>query len=408
MRESIQASTNENRNYWLYIFSIIFSSAAHYLLTISILTHFVFAQSVQKTTLSLAITWVPSTILLIVGGQFFARTNPCRGWFFMELLSSLSALCIAVSLSASAQICIFVSLFAKSAFDFITRVLRVAAIQQLFCEEKRAELTSLSQVCFYSGYAVAGLTGTFALAHLRPMAIAGGCSIILLISAIMIALMQPNGRLAYQTQGARKIFFNFDEISKSFDGFWATFMLLLICSVFFQGTFSVVQNLIPIQNYRLGKSSLGFVHFLMGSAILLGSISYNQARKKYSLLTSVPFENSLPLLIAVSLTAILFWISAIPTTPILAGIAYFLFIFIFEFLFMWLFVSLITNSKPTCQSDVLAFTHASCSLAQAGFALCLGFILETRSPAEIVAFSIFCVLGFTAFIVNYRRRIQQI
>lgn len=356
----------------------------HFFLLILATTFFsVVMESYSKTALAVAMTWLPSLVLLFVGGRWADKATPTRFWKIFELLNFFLCLGLAFAFYHSHIALILSFLFLKSLVEFLLRVARNATFVQLKTDFAVAQLIATGQSSLYLGFAAAGILGFFVLENFSSDFLAVVCSIFFLMPLLFVSRMEIKKlERPVEKKGV--------SILRAFEVVWlepATrfhFVMLALWAGLLQGSFSVLQNVLPETTFEAGKSGISLTHFAASLGILAGAIFFQTLDHRFRISSQRhPWLRKEYLLGTASVCG-LYLLAAFSQNPWVALLSFAGFVFVFEVFFMAFLVSCLNLSPVAEKGNVTALIHSFIPISQSVIAIATGSLIAYWQAGPLV------------------------
>jgi predicted MFS family arabinose efflux permease len=311
----------------------------------SVLLHIVLAMAIYAktssglmTSLFISLQWVPALLVVLYRSDWDHGMNPRVRWYLLDLTSALLTLPILFFITDANYWPVVGLLLVRGLVDQVNRINKTVATRVLFPKAKSTHYASFLQTGYHLGIGLGAIAGILFARAVDMHTIVGIDALTYVVSAVLVFFTRCVEEAARAGSAARKPLAG--RIAE-YRGALSADRRLLICAMmmpltatFFQGSYSVLQPIFPVQKLGLGSSAVSASYVLASIAIIAGSSSFSFFCKKYRLFER-PFLHTRILVATLSLiTAALYVCSVWVSNPIASAALFTLMIMAFEFLWM--------------------------------------------------------------------------
>lgn len=363
---------NEQRNLLFSTLSFTVSSAG------SVLLHIVFAMEVFArshsaflTSTFVALQWLPVLVVIIYRSDWDYGTHPKTRWMNLELICAALTLPLLYFIDDFEYLYMMPILFVRGILEQVNRINRTVATRILFSADKAKYYAPFLQTGYHVGIGLAALCGLFIYPALKLQHIVIIDIASYIIAACLMSMTCCTADFPKQGQNlpltARLRVYSQSLAAQPMLFFYAS--LLPLSATFFQGTYSVLQPIFPMQGLGAGQKAVSFSYLLATAAIVLGSSTYSTFSKRIQLFEQ-PLRFAVRLVMMCSILAISFYLLTVSTSNLwLSGICFFLMVYVFEFIWM------------TGYGGIVAYAPKAQLGAVFGITFCLGCVLASICAA---------------------------
>jgi hypothetical protein len=311
----------------------------------SVLLHIVLAVTVYAktgsglmTSLFVSLQWLPTLLVVLYRSDWDHGMNPRVRWFLLELVSAVLTVPILFFITDTNYLAVALLLLVRGLFDQVNRINKTVAARVLFPKAKAPHYASFLQSSYHVGIGLAAVLGIFVANRidLRLVVIMDGLSFV--IAAALIYLTRSVEEVAQAASVPRRsLKVRVGEYRDALNGD----RRLLLCAIlppltatFFQGTYSALQPIFPIQKLGLGPSAVSASYVMASVAVVVGSSSFSLALKKYRLFEQ-PFARIQLMAGLLSLLTAALYVGAVASmNPLVCAALFTLMVITFEFTWM--------------------------------------------------------------------------
>ncbi len=360
----------------------------HILLAVTIYSH---TGSGLLTAMFISLQWLPALLVVIYRSDWEYGVNPRIRWIFLDILSAILTLPILLFISQGEYIYVVLILMVRGFVDQIGRINRTVSSRFLFANEHLPGYASFLQSGYHIGISLAACAGVLFISTISLQVAVFVDIATFLISAILIYFSR--GVQVFKSSAdvkASSLSERFYEYKKTIGSDYRLFisaMLLPVTSTLFQGTYSVLQPIVPLKNEHLGSSAVSISYLLASVAIISGSSSFSFLSQKYKFFDRNFFQ--IKVLVAVlSVLAAIFYVMSIESQwPILNAVSFTLMVFLFEFVWMTGYAGLIAFSPQGKLGVVFGISFAIGCLFASIVSVILGYLIDYSDGAFFVIVS---------------------
>lgn len=387
----------------------------------SVLLHIVFAVAIYSqtgsgllTSLFVSLQWLPALLVVLYRSDWDHGIHPKKRWFLLDGLSALLTLPVLyfVSNSGIELLPIILILLIRGVIDQISRINKTVICRFIFSKEKSTHYASFMQTGYHFGIGLAAITGIFIADKTSLINIVLIDVATFVISAVLVLLIKYNGDVDFPKSAPRM-----SLVQRSKD-YWTSLSAdkrLLFCAVitplsatFFQGTYSVLQPIFPLEFLQLDAAAVSTSYVLASLAIFVGSSSFSFSVKKYRLFDE-PFSLITNGVLVLSVLAAAAYMTTVTTTNIwLCALCFTLMVFIFEFVWMAGYSGIVQFSPQNKLGSTFGISFAIGCLFGSVAAAATGYLLDIFDNDFASAVAIFMVvyLAIVVFIYLLCRNVE--
>ncbi len=341
----------------------------------SVLLHIVFALVIYKETNSGLITsvfislqWLPTLLVILYRSDWDHGMDPIKRWYLLDLLSAALTLPLLFFIDDSNYMAIVLLLLVRGIVDQINRINKTVCARIIFPEDKTSQYASFMQTGYHVGIGLAAVAGIFMLRELDLKFVIWLDVLTFVASALLMMCAKKASKVELPMSKARQAL---KQRISEYAGALKQDGRLLFCAMlppmtatFFQGTYSVLQPIFPIQYLGLDTSAVSASYILASVAIVVGSFGFSFFNKQYKIFEK-SFKHVHRLIISLSILAVITYILCVWTTnPLISAVAFTLMILLFEFLWMAGYVGIVAFAPNGQLGSVFGISFAiGCILA---------------------------------------------
>ena len=311
----------------------------------SVLLHIVLAMAIYAktgsglmTSLFISLQWVPALVVVLFRSDWDHGMNPRVRWYLLDLVSAVLTLPILFFITEASYWPIVGLLLVRGLVDQVNRINKTVAARALFPKAKATHYASFLQSGYHFGIGMAAIAGIFFARTVVMRTVVAIDALTFVVSAALVFFTRCVEDAGHANSSPRKPLAG--RIAEYWDALSADrrllfcAMLMPLTATFFQGSYSVLQPIFPIQKLGLGSSAVSASYVLSSIAIIVGSSSFSFFCKKYRLFDK-PFLHTRFLVATLSLVAAALYVcSAWMSSPIASAALFTLMIVVFEFIWM--------------------------------------------------------------------------
>lgn len=369
--------------------NLLLSSAAFTISSAgSVLLHIVLAVTVYAktgsglmTSLFVSLQWLPTLLVVLYRSDWDHGMNPRVRWYMLELVSAALTVPILFFITDTNYLGVALLLLVRGLFDQVNRINKTVASRVLFPKEKITHYASFLQSSYHVGIGLAAVLGIFIASRLdlRLVVIIDGMSFVLAAALISLTRSVEASTQSTTVPPRRTLKVRVAEYRDALNGD----RRLLLCAVlvplsatFFQGTYSALQPIFPIQKLGLGASAVSASYVMASVAIVAGSSSFSLVLKKYRL-----FEQPFPRIqLMAGLLALLnagLYVGAVTSgNPLVCAALFTLMVVTFEFTWMLGYSGIIAFSPKGQLGSVFGISFALGCFFASVLAAVVGALLD--------------------------------
>lgn len=393
---------NHKRSYYNSVIACIstfLASTASSVFIIGMSSHFyAIRHSSWESAITIALTWLPGVLLLLIGGNWADIYSSRTTWSLAEIGTVIVRLTVIYLLGREKYTYVFVLIGVEGILGGMSRVLRTTCVAKFVSDEYRGRAATWIQTLLYVGSGIAGVVAGFILKTggvVDTTWLAIGLSFLAAMTILFVQeLKQPLIDIAAES---RKTIYLWDAFEKSFSLMRARPILmfslgvLILMGMFFQGSYTFFETIIPIQHFGLGQSAVGFAYGLSSVAVIAGAILYQATQ---GLLKPAEREFGVfqkQILTLALFGALVYAVLSLMTSITAAMILFTVFVAIYEFCFLMCYARFVQDCPPSDLGKASSFLHAIAPMGQGIVVLCLGWIFPKLQSFSL---AVGCILFF--------------
>lgn len=383
----------------------------------SVLLHIVLAVSIYAktgsglmTSVFISLQWLPAMLVVLVRSDWNDGVDPRARWLRLELVSAALTVPVALIPDSAGYWPIIVILLVRGLVDQVNRINKTVATRVLFPRAKATHYASFLQSGYHCGIGFAAVVGVLVADRLDVRTVAWLDALTFVAAAGLVwftrcleasaeagqTVGQKAGHPARQPLVAR--------LAEYRDALAAD-RRLLVCALlppltatFFQGTYSVLQPIFPVQRFGLGPAAVSMSYVLASIGIVAGSASFSFFCRRTRLFEQ-PFVKVRRLTVALSAIAALFYIAAAcGMSPAISGGLFLAMVVAFEFLWMMGYSGMVALAPNGRLGAVFGISFAlGCFLASVQAAL-VGALIDRFGGRFVELVSLLMMLYLTVVI----------
>jgi predicted MFS family arabinose efflux permease len=326
-----------------------------------VLLHIVLAVSIYAktgsglmTSVFISLQWLPAMLVVLVRSDWNEGVNPRLRWLRLELVSAALTVPVALIPDSAGYWPIIVILLVRGLVDQVNRINKTVATRVLFPRAKATHYASFLQSGYHCGIGFAAVVGVLVADRLDVHTVALLDALTFVAAAGLVwftrcieasaEAVQEAGRKAGREAGREARHTARQPLIArlaEYRDMLAGDRRLLVCALlppltatFFQGTYSVLQPIFPVQRFGLGPAAVSMSYVLASIGIVAGSASFSFFCRRTRLFEQ-PFVKVRRLTVALSAIAALLYIAAAcGMSPAMSGALFLAMVVVFEFLWM--------------------------------------------------------------------------
>jgi len=311
----------------------------------SVLLHIMLAITVYAktgsglmTSVFVALQWLPAMLVVLYRSDWDSGMNPRVRWYVLELVSATLTLPIVLLIGNGNYLAVAMVLLVRGLVDQVNRINKTVAARVLFPKAKATHYASFLQSSYHVGIALAAVSGIFLAKSIDIRLIVVLDALTFVVAAVLIALTRTVEENDQASQTPRRSLAS--RLAEYRDALRDDPRLLLcallpaLTSTFFQGTYSALQPIFPVQKLGLGSAAVSASYVIVSVAVVIGSSAFAFFCKKYRFFEQ-PFRHVQLLVIVLSLgAAVLYVVTVSAATAFISAPTFALMIVVFEFTWM--------------------------------------------------------------------------
>jgi len=342
----------------------------------SVLLQIIFATTIYQSTGSAKLTalfvslqWLPVLAVVLFKSDWEDGKEPRSFWLKINVLSAIFTCPILLFLDGPNYVALFVILFIRGLFDYMDKVIRTVAVRDLFPEEKIASYAGIFQTGYHLGIALAAIAGILLGDYFEIKTVVILNIITFTVSVLLISMTKPLQKTILEKKENitsvmmrfRHYFFLISQNKKIL--FSAT--LPPLASVFFQGTYSVLQPVYPLVSLGLNADSVAISYVLASIAILGGSTFFAYINRRFDFFKG-RYEKIVKIVFSLSCISSFAYILSVSTTNLwICSASFMVMIFTFEMIWMFGYTGMVAYSPEGELGTVygISFCIGSCMVS---------------------------------------------
>ncbi|WP_018693433.1 MFS transporter [Algicola sagamiensis] len=366
----------------------------------SILLHIVFALKIYEQTQSglltsffISLQWLPMLLVIIYRSDWEHGLNPRTRWYLLDGLCALLTLPILLFIPSTDYFAIVGLLFVRGIFDQINRINKTVAVKALFPKEKAIHYASFLQTGYHVGIGLAAVIGIFLIDNLDLMTVVWIDAATFVVSAGLLLCTTSINAVDFPRQVARSPFKKriqeYMEALRSEPRLFFCAILPPATATFFQGTYSVLQPLFPIQGLGLGTAEVSISYILASIAIVAGSSGFSIFCKRYQLFER-SFQQTIFLVVSLSFIAALSYVLSVWTqSPVVSAIFFTIMVLLFEFVWMNGYAGIVAFAPNGKLGSVFGISFSIGCLMASFIGMLVGLLLDMTENNFLLAVGTF-------------------
>jgi hypothetical protein len=375
----------------------------------SVLLHIVLAVSIYAktgsglmTSVFISLQWLPAMLVVLVRSDWNEGVDPRVRWFRLELVSAALTVPIALIPASAGYWPIIAILLVRGLVDQVNRINKTVATRVLFPRAKATHYASLLQSGYHCGIGFAAIAGVLVADRLDVHTVALLDALTFVAAAGLVGFtrcIEPSAEVGHTTrQSLVARLAEYRDVLAGDRRLLVCALLPPLTATFFQGTYSVLQPIFPVQRFGLGPAAVSMSYVLASIGIVAGSASFSFFCRKTRLFEQ-PFVKVRRLAIALSALAALLYIgTACGMSPAASGALFLAMVVVFEFLWMMGYSGMVALAPSGRLGSVFGISFAlGCFLASLQAAL-VGALVDRFDGRFVELISLLMMLYLTVVI----------
>lgn len=379
----------------------------------SVLLHIVLALAIYNqtgsalvTSLFVSLQWLPAFLVVIYRSNWEHGLEPRVRWYLLDLLSAILTIPVFFLVDTQNYLAITLVLLIRGIVDQINRINKTVAARVLFPNEKMTHYASFLQSSYHVGIGLAAMAGVFFADYLDLKMIVIIDVLTFVLSAGLIMLTHSVVKWSYsgiQKNSSFNVRLCEYRLALSRDPRLLLCALLMpVTATFFQGTYSVLQPIFPVDRFGLDVSAVSISYVLASVAIIIGSWSFSLFCKKVCLFKR-SFHDTRRLTIGCSaLAAVLYLGTVSAPSPLLSVVCFGLMIVLFEFLWMMGYSGTVAFAPIGQLGSIFGISFALGCLFASILSALLGLLMDFmgKNYLYLIFFLMFAYLASVALLLR--------
>ncbi|MDQ7978666.1 MFS transporter [Paraburkholderia sp. SARCC-3016] len=375
----------------------------------SVLLHIVLAISIYAktgsglmTSVFVSLQWLPAMLVVLVRSDWNDGVNPRVRWFRLELVSAALTVPVALIPDSAGYWPVIAVLLVRGLVDQVNRINKTVAARSLFPQAKAAHYASFLQSGYHCGIGLAAVAGVVAADRLDVRAVALLDALTFVAAAGLVWFTRCIEASPEASRSARpSLLVRLAEYRDVLAGDRRLLLCALLpplTATFFQGTYSVLQPIFPIQRFGLGPAAVSMSYVLASIGIVAGSASFSFFCRKTRLFEQ-PFVKVRRLTVVLSaLAALLYIAAACGMSPVTSGALFLAMVVVFEFLWMMGYSGMVALAPKGRLGSVFGISFAlGCFVASMQAAL-VGALIDRFDGRFVEVVGLLMMLYLTVII----------
>jgi len=359
----------------------------------SVLLHVVLAVTVfgktgssLMTSMFVALQWLPALLVVLYRSDWDRGIDPRVRWWRLELASAALTLPLLLLIGGGNYLAVAAVLLVRGLADQVNRINKTVAARVLFPKAKATHYASFLQTSYHFGIALAAVVGiaTAGSLDIRWVALIDALTFVVAAGLIAITRCVEKVEEGGEPSPPRPLAARVAEYRSAL----RNDRRLLVCALlppltatFFQGTYSALQPIFPIQKLSLDSAAVSASYIIVSAAVLAGSSAFSFFCKKYRLFEQ-PFARTQLLAVLLSIAAAALYFGAVWTGSTLASAAQFgLMVLVFEFVWMMGYTGIVAFAPKGQLGSVFGISFALGCFFASVLATLTGALLEVLGGA---------------------------
>jgi hypothetical protein len=293
-------------------------------------------------------------------------------------------------------------LLVRGGVDQVNRINKTVAARALFPRARATHYASFLQSGYHCGIGLAAMVGVAVADRLQVRAVALLDALTFVVAAGLvwftccIEVRETVARAARQSLFARLA--EYRDVLAGDRRLLVCALLPPLTATFFQGTYSVLQPIFPVQRFGLGPAAVSMSYVLASVGIVAGSAAFSLFCRKTRLFEQ-PFAKVRRMTVVLSSLAALFYVgAACGVSPGVSAALFLVMVVVFEFLWMTGYSGMVALAPNGCLGSVFGISFAlGCFLASLQAAL-VGALVDRFDDRFVELVSLFMMFYLTVVI----------
>jgi hypothetical protein len=375
----------------------------------SVLLHIVLAVSIYAktgsglmTSVFISLQWLPAMLVVLVRSDWNDGADPRMRWFRLELVSAALTVPVALIPASAGYWPIIAILLMRGLVDQVNRINKTVAARALFPRDRATHYASFLQSGYHCGIGCAAVAGVAVADRLEVRAVALLDASTFVVAAALVSftrcIVTSPGAVRTTRQSLVVRLAEYRDLLAGDRRLLVCALLPPLTATFFQGTYSVLQPIFPVQRFGLGPAAVSMSYVLASMGIVAGSASFSFFCRKTRLFEQ-PFVKVRRLTVVLSaLAALLYIATASGMSPATSGALFLAMVVVFEFLWMMGYSGMVALAPHGRLGSVFGISFAfGCFLASLQAAL-VGALIDRFDGRFVELVSLLMVLYLTVVI----------
>ncbi|APR36708.1 MFS transporter [Paraburkholderia sp. SOS3] len=383
----------------------------------SVLLHIVLAISIYAktgsglmTSVFVSLQWLPAMLVVLVRSDWNDGVNPRVRWFRLELVSAALTVPVALIPDSAGYWPVIAVLLVRGLVDQVNRINKTVAARSLFPHAKATHYASFLQSGYHCGIGFAAVAGVVVADRLDVRAVALLDALTFVAAAGLVwftRCIEASPEVARNARPSLVVrLAEYRDVLAGDRRLLVCALLPPLTATFFQGTYSVLQPIFPIQRFGLGPAAVSMSYVLASIGIVAGSASFSFFCRKTRLFEQ-PFVKVRRLTVVLSaIAALLYVAAACGMSPATSGALFLAMVVVFEFLWMMGYSGMVALAPKGRLGSVFGISFAlGCFVASVQAAL-VGALIDRfdRRFVEVVGLLMMLYLTVIIFIASGNRQ----
>lgn len=341
----------------------------------SVLLHIVLAMAIYAktksglmTSLFVSLQWMPALLVVLYRSDWDHGMNPRVRWYLLDLLAAVLTLPVIYFVGGESYLPVVILLLIRGIVDHVNRINKTVAARVLFPKDKATHYASFLQTGYHFGIGLAAIVGIFLANRIDIRMVVLVDAMTFVVSAALVYFTRCVEEIDHPAVASRKpLGSRIAEYRDALMGDPRLFvyaMLMPLTATFFQGSYSVLQPIFPVQKLGLGAAEVSASYVLASVAIIIGSSLFSFFCKKCKPFER-PFLQMRFLIAAVSMLAAGLYVCSVWVgSPMASAVSFTLMIVVFEFIWMMGYGGTVAHAPKGQLGSVFGISFAiGCFLA---------------------------------------------
>lgn len=358
----------------------------------SVLLHIVLAITVYAqtgsglmTSLFVSLQWLPALLVVLYRSDWDHGMNPRKRWFVLELVSAVLTLPVLLFIADGNYLAVALVMLVRGLVDHVNRINKTVAARVLFPKAKATHYASFLQSSYHIGIALAAVLGIFLANSVDIRLVVLLDALTFVVAAGLIGLTRCVEEMEAGVGAIRRsLATRVAEYRDALRGDRRLFICALLpplTSTFFQGTYSALQPIFPIQKLGLDSAAVSVSYVIVSAAVVVGSSAFSFFVKRHRLFEQ-PFLHTQMLSIFISLAAALLYVGAVWTSQAFVSAALFaVMVVVFEFMWMMGYGGIVAYAPKGQLGSVFGISFAIGCFCASALATLVGALLDVFGGA---------------------------